>query len=61
MVDDFVRVYPNLETISLENDLTMAYHTDDTFWIDEESASMVYVSNVLLQSFYQGLISTYPP
>ena len=35
MVNDFMKVYPNLETISLENDFTMAYHTDDTFWIDE--------------------------
>ena len=36
MVDDFVKVYPNLETISLKNLLTVAYSTDDTFQIDEE-------------------------
>ncbi len=36
MVDDFVKIYPNLETVYLENILTIAYNTDDNFRIDEE-------------------------
>jgi len=55
MVEDFVKVYPNLETIYLENVLTIAYNTDDKFRIDEECLTGVRfkrLTSIYLSGFH---------
>ena len=55
MVEDFVKVYPNLETIYLENVLTIAYDTDDKFQIDEECLNCIrfkHLTSIYLSGFH---------
>ena len=63
MVEEFVKVYPNLKHVHLESRLPLNDNSDENIWVDEEGLAAIcfqYLTSLSLSGFHLNGSSLLP-